>query len=116
MKDNRLVKRVAEKIGDKLRKELICTSSPAVNSMFRSKSLESLWYSLWTDLQRTAPTLSIILEKCILANRSNTVNKNMLVVVTASILLRNCSQRVNLLQRLICLCLLRQYFFILSSI
>ena len=49
------------------------------------------------DFRRTAPHLSMILEKCAEANKSATCpsNANIVVSVVAGILLRNCSQRVN---------------------
>ena len=99
---------VATKLGDVLQKELISTCSPSIsNSTVQSKDIEALQSFKWThiaqDLCRTAPLLSIILHKCAGGSRHTSCpsNKDVVIGVVAGILLRNCSQRANLLQRLL---------------
>ena len=109
VKDNRLLEKVVDKIGIKLRKELIASASPENNSLFRVTDLSSLsafqWSYLTKDFQRTAPLLHKILEKCVASNRAKEYkpNQHAIVTVVAGILLRNTSQRVNFLQHLLSL-------------
>ena len=106
IRDKNMRMKAATKLGIVLRKELISTCSPSSNSLFHDQNIDSLqnftWADICKDLRRTAPHLSMILEKCAEANRSATCpsNANIVVSVVAGILLRNCSQRVNWLQRL----------------
>ena len=69
------------------------------------------WLALCKDLQRTAPLLSIILQKCIETNRCNVHkrDKNDLIAVIAGILSRNCSQRANFLQSVVSMILYSSY-------
>ena len=107
VKDNRLLEKVVDKIGIKLRKELIASASPENNSSFRVTDLSSLsafqWSYLTKDFQRTAPLLHRILEKCVASNRAKEykLNQHAIMTVVAGILLRNTSQRVNFLQHLL---------------
>ena len=106
MKDPKLLSKITQKIGNKLRKELISTASPSSGSCFRVNDLQSLssfqWSILAQDLKRTAPLLCTILEKCVDANRCDVrkPNKDAIVAVIGGILLRNCSERVNMVQHI----------------
>jgi hypothetical protein len=98
----------AEKLGDVLHKELQETCVPSKsNSIFCEKTTSSLlsfkWTSLCNDLRRTAPTLSLILEKCVNKqhNQSLDIKQSIVIAMVSGILLRNCSQRANYIQRLI---------------
>ena len=109
VKDNRLLEKVVDKIGIKLRKELIASASPDNNSSFRVTDLSSLsafqWSDLTKDFQRTAPLLHKILEKCVASNRSKEYkpSQHAKMAIVAGILFRNTSQCVNLLQYLLSL-------------
>ena len=102
-----MLKRVVLKLGDIVRRELIFTSKMNSFSLFQKKDLGSLQFFKWNevcrDFQRTAPYLGHILEKCAEAKRSAThsSNKDIVISVVVGILLRNCSQRANLIQRLL---------------
>ena len=93
-----------------MRKELIETCTPKSNSAYRNKSLSVIhefnWTKLATDLKRTAPTLSTILYKCAGAKRSviRPGSIEIIVAVTAGVLLRNSSQRANIIQRYFLCC------------
>ena len=66
-------------------------------------SLSSFQWSILTqDLKRTAPLLSAILDKCVNANRCDVrkPNKDAIIAVVGGILLRNCSERVNMVQQI----------------
>ena len=103
VKDNRLLEKVGDKLGIKLRKELIASASPDNISSFRVTDLSSLsafqWSDLTKDFQRTAPLLHKILEKCVASNRSKEYkpSQHAIMATVAGILLRNTSQRVNFL-------------------
>ena len=111
MQDKKLVTLVAERIGKKINHELFSSASPSSKSLFRTKIKDTLTTynckSLCTDLQRTAPLLSAILQKSLETNRQNVYkpDKNVLVAVIAGVMLRNCSQRANFLQSVISLLL-----------
>ena len=106
VKDNRLLEKVVDKMGIRLRRELIASASPDKNSSFRVTDLSSLsafqWLDLTKDFERTAPLLHKILEKCVASNRSNEYkpNQHAIMAIVAGILLRNTSQHVNFLQHL----------------
>ena len=106
VKDNRLLEKVVDKMGIRLRRELIASASPDKNSSFRVTDLSSLsafqWLDLTKDFERTAPLLHKILEKCVASNRSNEYkpNQHAIMAIVAGILLQNTSQRVNFLQHL----------------
>ena len=103
MKDSRLVKLLVPKIGLKLRNELV-SSIYKSELMFRNSSISSIcsfdWTVLSENLKQTNPLLSALLKECTNANRSavRKPSQNIIVCVIAGILLRNCSQQVNLLQ------------------
>ena len=86
VKDNRLLEKVVDKIGIKLRKELIASASPENNSLFRVTDLSSLsafqWSYLTKDFQRTASLLHKILEKCVASNRTKEYKPNQHAIVT----------------------------------
>ena len=103
VKDHRIVKWLLIKIGKKIKKELISTASRS-ESMFKDSSISSIysfdWAALSENFKKTNPMLSTLIEACIDSNRSaiRCPNKNVVLSVVAGILLRNCSQRCNLLQ------------------
>ena len=103
MKNDCMRRIVAVKVGDVLCKELKDTCKAKNGSVYSDKSIEAIenfnWSTLATDLERTAPMLSTILGKCA-TSKANSANSDITVAVIAGILLRNCSQRANLLQRL----------------
>ena len=99
MKNPTLLCKIAPKVGNKLRKELISTASPSSGSCFSVNDLQSLssfqWSILTQDLKRTA-LLCAILEKCVNANRCDVrkPNKDAVVAVVENILFRNCSTHI----------------------
>ena len=105
--DKKLAQLAAEKIGKQLQCELVSSVSLSSNSLYTNKDKQCLksfkWLALCKDLQRTAPLLSIILQKCIETNRCNVhkPDKNVLIAVIAGILLRNRSQLANFLQSVV---------------
>lgn len=111
MRDEKLYMLVADRIGKKIYRELVSSASPSNNSLFRTYTKDNLetfnWKSLCSDLQRTAPLLSAILQKSLETNRHNVSkpDKHVLISVIAGVMLRNCSQRANFLQSVISLLL-----------
>ena len=104
MKDDRLVKKLAAKIGIKVSKELM---SSAKKSLFRDSSIENLcefnWFTLMNDFRRTNPVLCAILEPCFDRNKSclRKPDKEVVLSVIAGVLLRNCNQFANFLQSVV---------------
>ena len=98
---------VAEKLGEVLHKELLVTCASRSNSIYHKKSTASLlsfsWSKLYEDLRQTSPILSIIMEKCVNKNRNQPIerSKHIIIAMAAGILLRSCSQRANIIQRVI---------------
>lgn len=110
IKDIVMRNRIIHKIGDILRKELKATCSVTNNSIFKNKSVSALetfnWTNVAADLKRTAPNLTILLEKCttkgVLVDDDvgSQRKRDITISVTAGILLRSYSERSNLIQRL----------------
>jgi len=97
------------RVGKKLKNELIQTASSST-SLFKEDmtSLYSFnWTALSADFKKTNPMLATLLEACIDSNRCaiRCPDKNVILAVVAGILLRNCSQRANLLQSMLSLLL-----------
>jgi len=110
VKDCCIMKWLLIRIGKKLRNKLIRTVSSS-NSIFKANNIKSLYSFNWTvisgDFKKTNPMLATLLEACIDSNRCavRCPDKNVIISVMAGILLRNCSQRANLLQTMFSLVL-----------
>ena len=100
------MKWILPKLGKKLKKELINAVSRS-ESKFKDSSVSLIhsfdWEDLSGDFKKTNPMLSTLLEACIDSNRCTIrcPNKKTVLSVVAGILLRNTSQRCNLLQTII---------------
>ena len=105
IKDSFMKKLVAARLGEFLRKELIETCSPKRNSIFRDKSLSAIerfnWSEVAASLKQTAPIMFTLLEKCVCSNHrsSHALKKEVTIAVIGGILLRTCSERANIIQR-----------------
>ena len=98
MKDKRMCKMAAFRIGKVIKRELKQTCKTKEHSVFKDKSLEALekfnWSDTVADLQRTAPILTTMLQNCI-----NAVSKDITIGVVAGVLLQAYSERACLIQR-----------------
>ena len=107
VKDRHIMQWLLIRIWKKLRNKLIRTVSSS-NSIFKAKSLYSFnWTAISGDFEKTNPMLATLLEACIDSNQCavRCPDKNVIISVVAGILLRNCSQRANLLQTMFSLVL-----------
>ena len=106
MRDEVMKRKIVSKIGDVVKKELMSVCLSETKSIFRWNDLTTLQSFKWSDVsgdfQRTAPYLSHILKKCIVTKRfsAHPLNQDIVISIIAGILLRNQSQRANLIQRL----------------
>lgn len=104
MKDKRMCKMAAIRIGKVIKRELKQMCKTKEHSVFKDKSLEALekfnWSDTVADLQRTAPILMTMLQNCI-----NAVSKDITISVVAGVLLQAYSERACLIQRVFSLLL-----------
>ena len=106
MRNEVMKRKIASKIRDVVKKELMSVCLSETRSIFRWNDLTTLQSFKWSDVsgdfQRTAPYLSHILKKCIVTKRlsAHPSNQDIVISIIAGILLRNQSRRANLIQRL----------------
>lgn len=100
MKDKTMKGMIASKVGELMCKELkqLCKD----NSCFTDKSMPAIESFNWTDvaakLKKDCPYLFTLLEK---STKKIGLEKDIVIVVCASVLLKSHSERANILQRLI---------------
>ena len=122
MKDTRIRKRVIERMGKLMSKELTQLASLKANSMLRDQSCNTLagfsWHSLLQELEKETPVTLSLLKQCVHIKRCShkgqekggrkarrLPNEEVAIGMCFAILMRTRSQRMNLVQRLISLLL-----------
>ena len=102
LKNPTMRKNVMTKVGNLLQKEMMKACSAQNKSLFKDKSVSAIeqfhWSNASNELKRVAPSLFALLNTCI--PEKSTIDREIGVVVCAGILLRYCSERNNVIQRL----------------
>jgi hypothetical protein len=101
MKDKKMRKKVAIKIGKAIHRELVFTCSDKSNSLFGKKDSTDFetfqWSDLADDINRTMPMFFTILNNCLY---SDPVKKNIAIAMLGGILIKSRNHKCNFLQRL----------------
>lgn len=101
MKDEKMKGMVLSKVGKVIIKEL--TQLSKRNSCFTDKGLSAIerfdWTVLVAKLKRAAPSFYSLLDVC--TPRKSGLQKDIVIIVCGSILLRSHSSKANLFQRLV---------------